>query len=329
MRKSKKEILHIFLAFCRQSWEAILPISLQPFGHVTEFEWRSRGFNDGAPDWLRRRAAMNQEMLAVFRSAHAKRPVDAVVGYLSGHNTAPEILTEMARSGAVIFNFCLDDKLNFPGRKLGGRYTSPAAIASAVDLNLTNAPSSIVKYAVHGGLAMFWPEAAEPGIHHPHQAPFEFDVSFVGARYGWRPVLVEHLRKSGIKVVCFGRGWENGALPRDEVVKLYSRSRVNLGFAGIGYSHRLMCLKARDFEVPMSGGLYLTQDNPELPLVFKVGEEVVTYRNPSQCAQKIRFLLEHPETCETIRKAGRARCRMDHTYEHRWSQVFRLTGLLN
>src|SRR5437667_2510097 len=43
--------LHIFLGYCRQSWEEILPLSLQPFGTVTEFEWRSRGFNDSGPDW--------------------------------------------------------------------------------------------------------------------------------------------------------------------------------------------------------------------------------------------------------------------------------------
>ncbi len=321
--------LHLFLAYPLANWEAVLPVAFAPFGRVTVFEWRSLGFDDRAPDWASRRDAMNRAMLAAFDDAQSVRPVDAVVGYLSGHNTAPETLREMAGRGAAVFNFCWDDKLNFPGPRVGGRYSTPAAIASSVDLTLTNAPASVVKYAVHGGLAVFAPEAALPSLHRPHEVPFEFDVSFVGARYGWRPQFIERLARRGVLVECFGRGWPNGPLSDEEMVRLYSRSRINLGFGGVGYSRSLVCLKGRDFEVPMSGGLYLTQENPELRLVFDVGREVVTYRDERDCARKIRHLLDHPDEAARIREAGRERALRDHTYLARWGSVFRQAGLLS
>ncbi len=275
---------------------------------------------------------MNEAMLAAFQAASKGQPVDVVIGYLSGANTNSKTLAAMSQSGAAIFNFCWDDKLGFPGRIIDGQFSSPAEIASAVDLNLTNAPSSLVKYAVHGGLAMFFPEAAHPDFHRQYDLPFEFDVSFVGARYGWRGPFIDELQRllmpAGIKIACFGRGWSNGSLSDEDLVKLYSRSRINLGFAGVGYSRKLMCVKGRDFEVPMSGGLYLTQHNPELELVYEIGNEILTYREPADCATIIQKILAEPQRADATRKAGRARALRDHTYEARWGTTLKFSGLL-
>jgi spore maturation protein CgeB len=271
---------------------------------------------------------MNVAMLAAFREANAKQPVDAVVGYLSGHNTDPRVLRTMAEEGAAIFNFCWDDTLSFPGKLYGGRYTSPAALAAEVDLNLTNVPASIVKYRVHGGLAAFLPEAADPKINKPYDLSFEYDVSFVGARYGWRPRFIQALERRGIHIECFGPGWPNGPLAFDEMVRLYSQSRINLGFSGIGHSKKICCLKGRDFEVPMSGGLYLTQEHPDLHRVYQVGREILTYSSVEDCAQKIRWALAHPGEAQCIRERGRERCLREHTYEACWTRVFHMAGIL-
>lgn len=320
--------MHIFLAYYVSNWESILPYSLEPFGRVSAFNWREHGFDDTRPDWVKYRDQMNTAMLEAYKNANRQQQVDAVVGYLSGYNTSPDILLQMADTGTVIFNFCWDDKLSSSGKKLGGRYTGPAGIAHAVDLNLTNSPDSLIKYAVNNSLALFWPEAAHPDVHRPYNTPFEFEVSFSGACYGQRPSLVRKLAGHNIKVECFGHGWPNGPLPSEEMIKLYSRSRINLGFAGIGHSRKLMCLKGRDFEVPMSGGLYLTQNNPDLSLVFDVGNEILTYRNEEDCVRITRELLADLDRAEKVRKAGRKRCLMDHSYHVRWSKVFRMAGLL-
>jgi hypothetical protein len=324
----RKGDLHIFLAFSLSNWEYILPIALEPFGLITEFEWRSQGFDHNPSNWLQQRDTMNKSMIEAFFKANAKKPIDVVVGYLSGYNTDPAILQKMREAGSVILNFNWDDKLSFRGKIFGDRWTGPAALASTVDLNLTNAPDSCIKYMVEGGLAKFWPEAAYPDVYKPYNVPFEYDVSFVGGKYGWRPKVITRLRKMGVNVTCFGNGWENGVLSDKEMVKLYSRSRINLGFAGVGYSQKLMCLKGRDFEVPMSGGLYLTQDNPELSLVYDVGKEILTYRNEKDCAAKIKWILANLKEADEIRKAGRIWALKAHTWEKRFGDVFKMIGVI-
>lgn len=324
----QKGDLHIFLAYYVNNWEGVLPKVLKLFGKVTEFEWRSRGFDDRAPNWLVCRERMNEAMLNAFHQAQKERPVDVIVGYLSGYNTNPEVLKKMGEAGAAIFNFCWDDKLSFRGKKVDGGWSGPTVLASAVDLNLTNAPDSCIKYMVEGGLAMFWPEAAQPNVHKLCDLPFEYDVSFIGGKYGCRPMFISKLQKLGVNVTCFGNGWKNGPLSNEEMIKLYSRSRINLGFAGVGHSKRLMCLKGRDFELPMSGGLYLTQHNPELSLVYDVGKDIMTYKNENDCAEKIKWLLLQPDEAVKIRDAGRKRALKNHTWERRFEKIFRIAGIM-
>lgn len=327
----RKGDLHIFLAYYVSTSEFILPQALAPFGKVTAFQWRGLGFDDRKADWLERRPEMNRAMLEAFHAANKERPVDAVVGYISGANTNPETLVEMAKTGAAIFNHSYDDTLSFPGRMIGGHYASTAALAPVVDLNLTSTPSSLIRYAMHDGLAMFHPEAAHADFHKPYDVPFDYDVGFVGIRYGWRGPFIEKLQRllgPQVKLGLFGRGWPGGQISDEDLAKLYSRSRINLGFSGVGFSRKLMCLKGRDFEVPMSGGLYLTQDNPDLKLVFDIGKEILTYKDEEDCARIIREILADPERAEVIRHAGRQRALRDHTYEARWTKPLELAGLL-
>jgi hypothetical protein len=320
--------LHIFLIYPLTNWEGILSTALSIFGKVTTFEWRSLGFDETAPNWVKVRDSMNHALLDVYHAASREQAVDVVVAYSSGYSLSAEVFAAMAARGAVTTNFCFDDKVLWPGPKLGDRRISTAEICSSVDLNLTNDPQGTLKYFVEGGLAMFHAEAADPHLHRPLDLPFEFDVSFIGARFGWRPVLIRELRRHGIAVECFGNGWPNGAVSNEAMREIYAKSRINLGCGGVGYSSSLVCLKGRDFEVPMSGALYLTQHNPELSLVFDVGREIVTYRDPVDCARIIKELLNDRNRAASIRKAARARSIRDHTYQARWSRVFEIIGAL-
>ena len=89
-----------------------------------------------------------------------------------------------------------------------------------------------------------------------------------------------------------------------------------------------MCLKGRDFEVPASGGVYLTEDNPELSLVFDVGKEILTYTDAEDCSVIIKRILNNPHEAEVVRQAGRKRCLRDHSYAVRWLNLFRMVGIL-
>jgi spore maturation protein CgeB len=319
--------LNIHVISSVTDWETVLPKSLEAFGNVSTFMWESGPLISDRDKWTSIRRQRSGAMLASFRDRHAASPVDVVVGYMTDYDTIPDAILEMKRSGAIVVNMCFDDKLYFSG-SYKGCSLGVKALAPVVDLNLTNSPESVVKYAASGGLSMFWPEAAHPDVHKPQNLSFDFDISFVGRKYGWRPGFINGLKRRGIDVACFGPGWSHGVLSGEEMVRLYSRSRINLGFGGVGHSRRLMCLKGRDFEVPMSGGLYLTQNNPELSLVYDVGGEIVTYEGVDDCARKIEWLLANPEEAAGIRSSGRKRAVSDHTWEKRFEDLFRIIGIM-
>jgi spore maturation protein CgeB len=323
----RKGELHLFVAFRLFNWEEVLSHAFLPFGQVTVFEWGELGLEQNLAEFPEQRSQMNKAMRAAFDAAHAKKPIDGVIGYLSGANTEPKTLAHMAAQGAAVFNFSYDDKLDVATLP-DGSPRGPAGLAKVVDLNLSSDPDAAVKYALHGGLVRFHPECADPNMHRPYDVPFTHDVTFVGARYGFRPFFIEKLRALGISVEAFGRGWQGGSLSSEDMVKMYSRSRINLGFGGIGHSRKLMCLKGRDFEVALSGGLYLTQYNPELALVFDTNREIVTYTDEADCVRKIHALLANPARANAIRVAGRERCLRDHTYEARWTAVLKVAGIL-
>jgi hypothetical protein len=116
-----------------------------------------------------------------------------------------------------------------------------------------------------------------------------------------------------------------------ELVAMFSRSRLSLGFATAGDSHRsarrLTHLRLREFEAPMSGALYLTEQQAELAEYFTPGAEVLTYTDADDLLDKARFYLAHQEVAERIRRAGFERARREHTWQHRFDELFALLGL--
>jgi len=129
-------------------------------------------------------------------------------------------------------------------------------------------------------------------------------------------------------VVAFGYGWPSGPLTTEEMVKMYSRSRINLGFGGVAGHRETFCLKGRDFEIPMSGGLYLTEHHDELESVYRIGSEIVTYGDFADLVEKIDYLLSHPEEAEAVRQRGFRQARTEHTWEMRFEKIFGLIGLV-
>jgi len=322
--------LRIIYASEMSNWEGHqIPPALAAFGQVTVYALPERGFHPKEANWPSRRQELDADLLAFIREEHARQRVDVFVSYLSGGHVAPETIRAIAELGIVTCAFHWDDRLSFRGQIVAGRWTGPADLASAYDLNMTNSHDSLIKYFVEGGLAIFWPPGANPDHFRPLDRPFEHDVSFVGACYGRRAAYIEYLRRRGVRVEAFGPGWPNGSISETEMVEVYARSRINLGFSGIGYSMKETCLKGRDFEVPMSGALYLTTDQPDLYRVYDVGREVVTYRGKEECLQKVRYLLSHPEECEQIRRAARKRCLQSHTWQGRFARLFQTLGLVD
>jgi spore maturation protein CgeB len=121
-------------------------------------------------------------------------------------------------------------------------------------------------------------------------------------------------------------------LSDEDMIRMYSRSRINLGFSSCGETHisgeRILQVRLRDFEVPMSGGFYMVEYMEELEEFFEFGKEIICYTSREDLAEKIKYYLVHDEEREAIRHAGYERCLRDHTWQRRFTAAFREMGLL-
>lgn len=122
-----------------------------------------------------------------------------------------------------------------------------------------------------------------------------------------------------------------GVLSDNEMIQIYSRSKINLGFSSCGETHstkeRILQIRLRDFEVPMSGGFYMVEYMEELEEFFNIGKEIVCYTDREDLTDKIKYYLRHDDEREAIRKAGFQRCLRDHTWQNRFQMAFEEMGL--
>jgi len=77
----------------------------------------------------------------------------------------------------------------------------------------------------------------------------------------------------------------------------------------------------RLFETTGVGTCLVTDWKDNLPELFEPDREVVTYRSAAECAEKIKWLLDHPTEREAIAKAGKDRTMIDHSFLKRAKQL--------
>jgi len=164
----------------------------------------------------------------------------------------------------------------------------------------------------------WWPEGSELGQHdrrEPTAAAVEkygHDVIFMGARRGFpyttpepggRIRLIQHIKNKGIdlKLVAYNEQG-SGKIGGGEWSMACNAAKIVLGHCGLA---DVSCSNPqRDFRVIASGGFLLTEHVLDCELLFKVGEEIVTYTTADDCVDKIRYYLEHEEERKVIQDAG-------------------------
>ena len=329
VRPRQKGSLVIVAVYKHYNWEnESLKPSLEKFGTVLHYDWSNR-LNNKKGMWNDSiKSQMNRDLIKTLSQWCRRHPVDVIFTYLSGENVTPATVQKMSSLGIPMVNMYLNDKENFVGKAYKGLALGTRDIGRYFDLCWTSTEDAIKKYCVEGSLPIYLPEGANPDLHKPYEIAKTIDVSFVGQCYGYRPKVVERLKRRGFHIEAYGHGWPNGPLTVGEMIRTYSRSKINLGFGGVGDLLDSHCLKGRDFEVPMSGGLYLTEYNPELASCYDLGKEIVSYVDFEDLVNKIKFLLSNPEEAERIRKRGFLRARSEHSWEMRFEKIFRLFGLI-
>lgn len=163
-------------------------------------------------------------------------------------------------------------------------------------------------------------------------------------------VIARNIEKSGLcgglarswRQACYRREsrrllpalapWAQGPVPFTQICSVFSRHEVVLNFAavwadGAPGSNLINHVRLRDFEAPMCRTCYLTGHTDEIEEFYEVGKEIDSYRSPEELVEKIRHYLRHPQDGERLRDAGFRRAVGQHTWNHRFAQLFSEIGL--
>lgn len=200
--------------------------------------------------------------------------------------------------------------------------------AEYLDWCVTTSTAGLEKYKRdglgHKVIKSQW--GAAPSYKYMPDVIKDMDVLFVGQPHGDRKQVIKSLQTAGIGVQTFGFGWER-RLGFQEMVGAFNRAKINLNLAN-GADVRVKQIKGRNFEVPACGGFLLTGVAENLSDYYEFGKEIVTFDGTADLADKIKHYLAHPEEREAIAKAGYERTMREHTYSHRFNQIFKAAGLI-
>jgi spore maturation protein CgeB len=217
-------------------------------------------------------------------------------------------------------------------------------IAGAFTLAVTTDADSLPKYAAAGLDRVHLSQwACNRYAYSKVSDTLEHGVTFVGQPHGGRGEIIDALRAAGIDVECWGHGWPAGKLEHDEMVRVFATSAVNLNLSnsgepaptlrvrigkllGRGLGPKPPQIKGRNFEVPGCGGFLLTERVPHLERYYAYDEEIGVHDDTDSLIERTRYWLDHPDERAAVAAAGYRRTLAEHTYDHRFAEIFRAVG---
>jgi len=200
-------------------------------------------------------------------------------------------------------------------------------------------------------------------LYKPLSLPKIYDVTFVGAPHGNRRKIINKIKKAGINIQCWGSGWPNSRVSQEEMIKIFSQSKINLNFTKSSgvlwqelglvfmrrnpdrsfalrnpnewldrikaipaslWSHQI---KGRNFEIPGCRTFLLTEYADNLKDYYEIGKEIDCFTSISELIEKIKYYLANDDKRERIAQAGYVRTLKDHTFENRFHKIFQTVSL--
>jgi spore maturation protein CgeB len=140
-----------------------------------------------------------------------------------------------------------------------------------------------------------------------HYLPAELlkKIPILGRALSWpaiSPRLVSPALKGHLKPPVFGL----------DMFQTLWNSKVTLNIDGD--NDRRFAINLRLFEATGVGTCLVTNWKENLPQLFALDTEVVTYKTVAECLEKVRWLLDHPRERQAIAAAGQARVLREHTF---------------
>lgn len=114
-----------------------------------------------------------------------------------------------------------------------------------------------------------------------------------------------------------------GSYRQDDFAALVKGAAINLGFTHFrgdpGTPDERRQVRLREFEIPMAGGFYLTQDCPQLRELFEAERTVAVWDQIPDLLEKVAYYLERPAERSRLATAAQAHCLAHHTWQRRFA----------
>ena len=304
----KKEApIRVFAIFSINNWEYQLLDPLKSLGEVYHFSWKNiNDFFKKKSEWEFAHNKINNDLIAKYDNFVSDDYNNIVFLYTSDFIVSKSTMNHFRNSNTLVISFCWDDILYFKG-KINRQPVGVSQLSKLADINLTFSPETISRYNFYKSPCFFWHSIPKklkelPTINNIVQN--NFYVLFIGSKYGHRETFINKLIKVGIPMRCFGKGWSNGAISDEQMQEEIKLAPLTLGFSNVGYTRNITTIKGRDFEVPLYGGLYLTQYSNGLGMYYNLNEEILSYNSLADCIKLIYWVKEFPDKAKIIRDAG-------------------------
>jgi hypothetical protein len=180
----------------------------------------------------------------------------------------------------------------------------------------------------------------EPSVHFAPPSDWsdknrDREISYIGHPHEQRAAfLLQLAEKYALPVTISGNGWNDilniaqkkeylrdGFLRGTDYREAIWRSKVNISFVTQLNEDDIA---HKSIEIAACGGFLLALRTPGHQACFKENEEAVFFSTIEECAEKVRYYLEHPEEREAIARRGHARATQSG-----YSNDAQLTRILN
>jgi glycosyltransferase involved in cell wall biosynthesis len=253
-----------------------------------------------------------------------KREKPDVVWFDRPIQFTPDTVRRIKASGAQ--TVCYNQENPFGPRNDGCWYQFNR-MYRMLDLHCLIRDADVPRYKEWGLNTIRTQHSYDPAQHFPppegwSDADRIYEVSYIGSLREDRPQFLRALFETHkLPLSIFSGGWEKvltndecrrymrGGVLRDaEYRETIWKSKINLAFV-THKNEEDVAHKA--FEIAACGSFLLALRTPGHEKYFEEGKEAEFFSSPEECAEKIRYYLDHPAEREEIAKRGCERAKRD------------------
>lgn len=294
------------------------------------------------------REEMNKKLIRVIE----EREPDLLFCFLFTDEIKPETIGHITtKTSTKTFNWFADDHWRFP---IYSRHWAPLFSAAS-----TTDSRAVEKYKSIGIKVIKTQWAANTLMYRSKSSGQNYNISFIGKNYGSRGQTIRFLQRQGLPATGYGKDFDGGVISQENMLEIFSGSKINLNFTESYFSWpkqlaklfvrkesgkyrpniqhllsniqsfmgaRRPQIKGRTFEVPACGGFLLTGGADNLGDYYVDGKEIAIFKDKDDLVEKCKYYLTHETERIAIANAGYQRTLKDHTYEKRFTEIFKAMG---